>query len=146
LTHHGGQVSLPGGSVHDAETIEATALREASEEVGIDQTAVTILGRLTPLHIPVSGFVLYPVVGAAGRQPSFVPCGHEVARVLDVPLAALADPLAVRLRMRQHEGRDYEVPYFLADGEVVWGATAMVLAEFLSLLDHAPFRPAATGA
>jgi 8-oxo-dGTP pyrophosphatase MutT (NUDIX family) len=146
LTHHGGQVSLPGGSVHDTETVQATALREAGEEVGIDPAAVTIVGGLSPLHIPVSGFVLYPIVGVTDRQPSFVPCAHEVARVLDVALDALADPRAVRVRIRRHEGRDFEVPYFLADGEVVWGATAMVLAEFLALLGHAPFRPTAATA
>jgi 8-oxo-dGTP pyrophosphatase MutT (NUDIX family) len=141
LPNHGGQVSLPGGAVEPDESIEATAIREAVEEVGIDPAAVEILGRLTPLHIPVSGFVLHPVVGTAGVRPTFIPSAHEVARVIDVPLAVLCDPLTIRLRQRLHEGRHYEIPYFMIDGDVVWGATAMVLSEFLTLLDCPPFRP-----
>jgi 8-oxo-dGTP pyrophosphatase MutT (NUDIX family) len=140
LPNHGGQVSLPGGAVEPDETIEATAVREAVEEVGIDPAVLQIVGHLTPLHIPISGFVLHPVIGVADRRPSFVPSAHEVARVIDVPLAILCDPLTVRLRQRIHEGRHYEIPYFMLDGEIVWGATAMVLSEFLALVGHAPFR------
>jgi 8-oxo-dGTP pyrophosphatase MutT (NUDIX family) len=134
LPQHPGQVSLPGGAVERDETMEAAALREAHEEIGLDPRAVRILGGLSPLHIPVSGYVLHPVVGATDAKPDLHPEVTEVARVLDVPLAALADPLSVRLRLRLHEGRQYEVPYFCLDGEQVWGATAMVLAEFLTVL------------
>ena len=69
LRNHTGQVSLPGGRVDDGETIEAAALREANEEIGIDPAAVELLGRLTPLHIPVSGFLLHPVVGFTSMRP-----------------------------------------------------------------------------
>jgi 8-oxo-dGTP pyrophosphatase MutT (NUDIX family) len=141
LPHHGGQVSLPGGAVEPDETLDETALREAGEEVGIDPAAVLVLGHLTPLHIPVSGFVLHPVVAAANRRPSFVPSVEEVARVIDVPLAALCDRSAIGMRLRQREGRTIETPYFLVDGEAVWGATAMILAEFLALLGCPPARP-----
>ncbi len=143
LPHHAGQVSLPGGAVEPGERIEDAALRETAEELGIDTALLTLVGRLTPLHIPVSGFVLHPVVATAPVRPAFVPDTNEVARVIDASVAELCDPLAVRVRIRRHEGRDYEVPYFVVDGEAVWGATAMVLAEFLTLLDRAPFRPAA---
>lgn len=143
LPHHGGQVSLPGGAVEKGERIEDAALRETAEELGIETSVVTLVGRLTPLHIPVSGFVLHPVVATAQARPDFVPDANEVARVIDARVAALCDPLAVRLRLRRHEGRDYEVPYFLVDGEVLWGATAMVLSELLTLLGRAPFRPPA---
>jgi 8-oxo-dGTP pyrophosphatase MutT (NUDIX family) len=141
LPHHAGQVCLPGGAVEDEESIEAAALRETAEEVGLAPSAVHVIGTLTPLHIPVSGFVLHPVVAWTAVTPEFVPDEHEVERVLDVPLAELCEPHAVRLRLRRHEGRDYEVPYFLLDSEVVWGATAMVLSEFLALIGHPPFRP-----
>jgi 8-oxo-dGTP pyrophosphatase MutT (NUDIX family) len=141
LPNHAGQVSLPGGAVEAGETIEATALREASEEVGIEPSALHVLGQLTPLHIPVSGFVLHPVVAVADHQPSFIPSVHEVARVIDVPLSELCDPSAVRLRRNLHENRHYEVPYFRIAGETVWGATAMVLSEFLTLLGCPPQRP-----
>jgi 8-oxo-dGTP pyrophosphatase MutT (NUDIX family) len=141
LPHHGGQVCLPGGAAEGDESMETTAMREAAEEIGVDLSRVTTLGRLTPLHIPVSGFVLHPVVGSTDARPSFTPAAAEVARVLDVPLPELCDPHHVRLRLRTHEGRQYEVPYFLLDGEIVWGATAMVLAELLALFGCPPFRP-----
>ena len=110
--------------------------------MGVNPATVVVLGALSPLHIPVSGFVLYPIVGATTEPPSFVPAEREVARVIDVPLEVLAEPHTVRLRRRMHDGRHYEVPYFFVEGEVVWGATAMVLSEFLAVLGHAPFRPA----
>lgn len=134
LPQHPGQVSLPGGAVEPGESVEAAALREAREEIALGSQDVRLIGRLSPLHIPVSGFVLYPVVGAIDARPVWQPDATEVARVLDVPLALLADPATVRLRLRLHEGREYEVPYFAVDGEQVWGATAMVLAEFLTVV------------
>lgn len=143
LPQHGGQVCLPGGAARPGETIEMTALREAAEEIGIAANAPTLLGQLTPLHIPVSGFNLFTVVAFASSQPSFRPHAGEVARVLDVSLDELCNPATVGARMRRHDGREYEVPYFLVDGATVWGATAMVLSEFLAVLGHAPVRPAA---
>ena len=74
LRNHTGQVSLPGGGVDAGETIERAALREAAEEVGIDPGVVQVLGRLTPLHIPVSGYLLHPVVGATTAEASGCGC------------------------------------------------------------------------
>ena len=138
LRHHTGQVSLPGGAVDAGESIEAAALREAAEEVGIDPSAVEALGRLTPLHIPVSGFLLHPVVGVTASRPAFQPHAWEVARLLEVPVARFLDPATVRRETRTlHRSgvsHDVEVPYFDVDGEKVWGATAMVLAELSAIL------------
>jgi 8-oxo-dGTP pyrophosphatase MutT (NUDIX family) len=141
LRKHTGQVSLPGGSVDQGESIEAAALREAAEEIGAAPAAVDVLGRLTPLHIPVSGFLLHPVVGVALERPSFRPAPWEVARLLEVPLDRLRDPgiIGRETRTRERDGGTIavEVPYFAVDGEKVWGATAMVLAEFLEVLERA---------
>jgi 8-oxo-dGTP pyrophosphatase MutT (NUDIX family) len=138
LRKHTGQVALPGGSVDADESIEAAALREASEEVGVAPASVHLLGRLTPLQIPVSGYMLHPVVGLMEARPVFRREEWEVARILEVPLAVLRDPSVVRERARTRDfgGRTIEiaVPYFEIDGEHVWGATAMVLAEFLALI------------
>jgi 8-oxo-dGTP pyrophosphatase MutT (NUDIX family) len=142
---HTGQVSLPGGSVDGGESFEAAALREAVEEVGVNPADVTILGRLTSLHIPVSGFLLHPVVAVADGRPRFRTAEWEVARLLEVPLSLLDDPAARRSerRQRQEGGRvvDIEVPYYAVDGEQVWGATAMILAEFLVVTRAARLMP-----
>jgi 8-oxo-dGTP pyrophosphatase MutT (NUDIX family) len=138
LARHGGQVSLPGGVIEPGETVPAAAIREAVEEVGIDAAGVRVLGALTPLHIPVSGFTLHPIVAIADSRPDFRGAADEVARILEVPLDALADGSRLRRRRRRRDdGVDAEIPYFDFDGEQVWGATAMVLAEFLWVLGAA---------
>ena len=138
LRNHTGQVSLPGGRVDEGETLEAAALREATEEIGVDPVTVEILGRLTPLHIPVSGFLLHPIVGYTSMRPAFQRAEWEVARIIEAPVSLLADPGIVKreIRTRAVKGQsiDVDVPYFDIDGEKVWGATAMVLAEFCAIL------------
>ena len=138
LRNHTGQVSLPGGRVDAGETIEAAAIREAQEEIGVDPQSVEVLGRLTPLHIPVSGFLLHPVVGFTPMRPAFQRAEWEVARIIEAPVSALSGPSAihreVRARMVKGQPIEVDVPYFAIDGEKVWGATAMVLAEFCAIL------------
>jgi 8-oxo-dGTP pyrophosphatase MutT (NUDIX family) len=134
LTRHSGQVSLPGGVVEPGETIAEAAVREAAEEVGVEPGDVETVGVLTPLHIPVSGFTLHPVVAVAHRPPSFRPDAVEVARVLEVPVQSLVGGAGLRRLGRIRDGIEYDVPYFDVQGEQLWGATAMVLSEFLWLL------------
>jgi 8-oxo-dGTP pyrophosphatase MutT (NUDIX family) len=135
LERHGGQVSLPGGVVDPGETLEQAALREAHEEVGLDPAAVRVIGALTPIDIHVSGFRLHPIVGLCEERPSLSPADAEVSRILELPLTALTAPGAVAWRQLTRGARVYDVPGFVVDhGHLVWGATAMVLAEFLNLL------------
>ncbi len=134
LPHHGGQISLPGGEVEPGESFEDAALREAQEEVGVDRASVRLLGRLSAMHIPVSGYALHTVVGIASSAGTWAPHAREVARVLEAPLDTLLDPARCAVETRRYEGRDYDVPFYEVEGEKVWGATAMVLAELLALL------------
>ena len=131
---HAGQVSLPGGVVEPGETFEQAALREAHEEVALDVSQVRVIGALTPLDIPVSGFRLYPVVATTGARPRLTPADGEVAHILEVPLQELLDPSRTRWSNRTRDGIALRVPAFCVSGHEIWGATAMVLAEFLTLL------------
>jgi len=134
LGRHGGQVSLPGGVVEPGETPEEAALREAHEEVALPLEAVRVLGALTPLDIPISGFRLYPVVASHAARPTLTAAHGEVARILEVAVDDLRNPAHLRLAAREHDGKPIMVPAFHVGGEEIWGATAMVLAEFLVLL------------
>lgn len=141
LRHHTGQVSLPGGRLdHPGESIEDAALREANEEIGVIAAEVEILGRLTAIPVIVSGHLLQPVIGVASRRPEFTLATHEVERLIELPVSRLLQPDAVaweeRVRTLPPHGV-MNVPYFEVDGARVWGATAMVLAEFSALVERA---------
>jgi 8-oxo-dGTP pyrophosphatase MutT (NUDIX family) len=135
LTRHAGQISLPGGATEPGETLAETALREASEEIGIDPSAVRVLGELTPVHVLISGFTLHPVVGVTDTRPDFIASPAEVAEVVEVSLDDLRDASRIRTGTRIREGMAVEYPYFDLAGHQVWGATAMVLGEFVCVLD-----------
>ncbi len=134
LARHAGQISLPGGAADPGETLAETALREAQEEIGIDPSRVQILGELTPVHVLVSGFTLHPVVGVTHERPAFEPAAGEVAEILEVSLDYLRDASSIRRGTRVREGVAVEYPYFDLLGHQVWGATAMVLGEFICLI------------
>jgi 8-oxo-dGTP pyrophosphatase MutT (NUDIX family) len=142
LDRHGGQVSLPGGVVDPGESFEQAALREAHEEIGLSVDLVRVVGALTPIDIPVSGFRLHPVVAVANAAPALRPSDGEVARILDVDVDTLMDPRAARRRTIAREAETFEFPAILVDGAEIWGATAMVLAEFLALMGWGGPAPA----
>ena len=131
---HGGQVSMPGGVVEPGESNVRAALREAHEEVAFTDTDVRVMGELTFVDIPVSGFRLHPVVASLDRSPILRPSDGEVARILEVPLSTLLDPAVVEWRTLTRGRMPLLAPAFVFDDAVIWGATAMVLAELLSML------------
>jgi 8-oxo-dGTP pyrophosphatase MutT (NUDIX family) len=134
LARHAGQVSLPGGATDPGETLVDTALREAAEEIGVDPSSVRILGELTPVHVIVSGFTLHPIVGVTDEPPAFVAAPGEVEEILEVSLDDLRDASRIGRGTRLREGVAVEYPYFDLLGHQVWGATAMILGEFICLL------------
>lgn len=133
---HSGQISFPGGRWEeiDGDDLAAVALREAHEEIGVSPLEVEVLGRLTELYIPVSNFVVHPFVGLLLGPPNFIPQPGEVEAVLTPPLDLFRDP-ALRKTMDLAVGAINipQVPYFDVDGQVLWGATAMILSEFLAV-------------
>ena len=136
LARHAGQISLPGGATDEGETLADAALREASEEIGVDPSSVRVLGELTPVHVLVSGFTLHPVVGITDRRPDFIAAPDEVDEIIEVSLDLLRDASRIRRGTRVREGIAIEYPYFDLLGHQVWGATAMVLGEFICLLEN----------
>lgn len=132
LRTHAGQAAFPGGVADpDDRDAAATALREAHEEVGVDPASVTVVAKLPRLWIPVSGFVVSPVLAWwHAPHPVHPRDSAEVARVARLPIAELADP-ANRLRVRHPGG--YVGPAFQAGGLLVWGFTAGVLSTLLEL-------------
>jgi len=134
LARHAGQISLPGGATDPGETLSEAALREAAEEIGVDPSTVRILGELTPVHVLVSGFTLHPVVGVTDERPHFVAAPGEVGEILEVSLNDLRDASRIGRGTRIREGVAVEYPYFDLLGHQVWGATAMVLGEFICLI------------
>lgn len=129
---HAGQPAFPGGAADPGDAdAAATALREAHEEVGVEPASVTVVAQLPRLWIPISDFVVTPVLAWWHRPHPVHPRDTaEVARVARLPVAELADP-ANRLRVRHPSG--YVGPGFEVGGMLVWGFTAGVLATLLEL-------------
>lgn len=132
---HGGQISLPGGRREADEPLQITALREAHEEIGLNPAAVKVLGQLSPLYIPPSNFYIYPFIAYSPARPTFQPDTKEVAELIEAPLDLLFDPAIQREEMWHFPNYgERRVPFFDVFGHCVWGATAMILSEFLTLM------------
>jgi len=135
LNSHGGQISFPGGQQEVGEALVTTALRETFEEVGVPDTAVSILGQLSQIYIPPSDFEVHPFVGVyKNGRPQFLPNNREVAEILEVPLAKLLEPSTRREEEWEFRGTPVTIPLFDVNGNKVWGATAIMLSEFVERL------------
>jgi 8-oxo-dGTP pyrophosphatase MutT (NUDIX family) len=132
---HGGQISLPGGKAEPGENAVETALREGEEEIGIRGDRVTVIGKLTGLHVVVSNFFVTPVVGVLKGKPEFIPDPYEVERVLVCSVHQLVNQQEILKKEILAAGNvQLLAPHFQVEEEVVWGATAMVLNEFRMVL------------
>jgi 8-oxo-dGTP pyrophosphatase MutT (NUDIX family) len=134
LKAHSGQISFPGGRIEGGETPVEAALREGWEEVGVDRDAVDVLGTLTDLYIPPSDFTVTPVVATLPERPFFRPQEEEVDLIIEVPLPILFDPEARKSALWTFGEREIEIPYFAFGDFEIWGATAMMLAEFVAVV------------
>jgi 8-oxo-dGTP pyrophosphatase MutT (NUDIX family) len=134
---HSGQISLPGGKVEpEDDTRYDTALRECEEEIGIPQSKVEVIGELSELYIFASHYTVLPVVGYMQGLPEFIPDHIEVDKVIEAPVERLIDKnyhLQKRLQVRHFE---IDAPYFDVFGEIVWGATAMMLSELVTVIEQ----------
>jgi 8-oxo-dGTP pyrophosphatase MutT (NUDIX family) len=132
---HGGQISFPGGKKEKADhNIIQTAIREAHEETGVDPSKIDIIGSLTPLFIPVSNIIVTPVLGWINSKPVFNHQVEEVVFLFEADLKTLINPVTIKTKPLHIGGELIEVKYFDYDGYVIWGATAMILNEFLTIL------------
>jgi 8-oxo-dGTP pyrophosphatase MutT (NUDIX family) len=136
--HHSNQVSFPGGRVEEGdETFENTALREAQEEIGLEPSEVEVIGRLSSVYIPVSNFLVQPVVGYAHQRPHFRINEKEVMRVVEADCRLLSkESLRGSTVFKTASGAEIEAPYYEIQQLKVWGATAMMLSELEMILQE----------
>lgn len=137
LRSHKGQISFPGGSMDPTDaSLEAAALREAYEEIGLGMSAVHVLGELDAVPTFVSGYVVHPVVGWIDEPPALTPNPAEVARILEVPIVELVEDIRAEPGFA-HAGRTYPTEAWIWGTNVIWGVTALILRLFLSVLAEA---------
>lgn len=149
LRHHRGEIALPGGRCDLDETPTETALREAREEIGLEPSSVTPIAWLSPIVTFASSSSIWPIVGTLDRRPTFTLETAEVDRAFTVSLRDLAaegtflEERWSRLEARPGVDGDgyFPIYFFKVPGEVIWGATARVVAELLALVTGATWPP-----
>ncbi|WP_421920830.1 NUDIX hydrolase [Marinifilum sp.] len=133
-TSHSGQISLPGGKYEESDTNRTvTAIRETNEELGVDCKKIKILGFLTELYIPVSNFMVLPVLGYCKQRPKFKMNPFEVEEVIEMPVSELLSEDNISEFSFTANKLAINAPYFDANGHKIWGATAMILSELREL-------------
>jgi len=139
---HGGQISFPGGSFdpENDPSLLHTALREAHEEMGIEPKEAEVLGALTDLYIPVSNFHVFPFVACLRAAPVFVPQEEEVSAILTAPISFFTDEKSIQITELVLGGNFVlkDVPCFMVEGRVMWGATAMIMSELTAVFAGLP--------
>lgn len=132
---HSGQVSFPGGKLENVDTdLIDTALRETHEEIGVPKEQIEVIGNLSELFIIASNFKVLPTVGVIREKPNFIPDPIEVADVLPMAINVLNDYSIRSVKEMRFPPYSIFSPYFDVRGEVVWGATAMMLSELAELV------------
>jgi 8-oxo-dGTP pyrophosphatase MutT (NUDIX family) len=133
LTRHGGQVSLPGGSIDSGETTEQAALRELAEELGVQQS-VELVGRLADCYFYASNFLVTPWIAATKSEPLWRPHDREVQRIIELPLETLFDVSAIGETTITRGQLNFHAPCISVAGTCVWGATSVILGELADVI------------
>ena len=133
VDHHKGEISLPGGAQDKGESFKDTSLRESEEEIGIN-ISLELIGKLTPLYAPVSGFLIHPYVWYSKDKPSTTINENEVESIHDIDLDELQDDTTLSTKSIKVKGLSVDVPSFHFDSCISWGSTAMILSEFKDTL------------
>jgi len=133
MKNHAGQIALPGGRIEKGETAIETALRETWEEIGISREKIEILGSLSELYLQVSGFQIHPFVGWIDKKPAFIINKNEVEKTISFPFKLITNSIE-EVEINTISGQ-LKVPCIRFEGEIIWGATAMILSEFADVLD-----------
>ncbi len=136
LPRHPGEISFPGGLAALGEPLPAAALREAEEELGLAPAEVELLGALPPVHTRVTGILIAPFVGALDHEPALRPNPGEIAQVLVLSLAQLAE-VGAEVEL-ERGGISFHTHVFDVEGEVVWGATGRIVRALLDLVGRRP--------
>ncbi len=133
---HSGQIALPGGKFEDSDIDQyQTALREANEEVGVDQKDIEVIGSLSEFFVAASNYMVLPVIGRINYKPNFLPEPREVEDVITPRINQLITPEFVKEKeMVVRNGYKLLCPYYDLENRTVWGATAMMLSEFVEIL------------
>ena len=132
---HGGQMAFPGGRAEkEDESLIRTAMREAQEEIGVRLTDITVLGQLTKLFIPPSNFFVQPVIGYMNHKPDFYPDAREVDKVIEITLSEIINPAIIGRKILQVKGIEVDAPFYEIQEHTVWGATAMMISELLTVI------------
>ena len=132
MKHHASQVAFPGGRIEKGESALQTALRETEEEIGIHKNEIEILGSLSELFVGVSGFLIHPFVGWLKEKPALKLNPQEVEKAFHFPLRRFRNYFD-ETEVETPSGK-LQVPCFRFNDEIIWGATAMILAEFYDVL------------
>lgn len=135
MKYHPGQVSFPGGKVEkDDASAEMAALREAQEEVGIDPSQIEILGKLSDFYLEISRFSIQPFLAWTDNRPEFTVNTDEVEELILFPVSDFVENEIIQETELQTMTGILPIKYFPYSGQVIWGATAMILSELMEIM------------
>jgi len=135
VEYHKGEISFPGGVVdEDDDSLEGTAKRETFEEIGVKEKDIEILGQLDDTTTMMSSFIIYPFVGVVPFPYAFKIHKREVEHLIEVPLRFFLDPSQPQPFSINYKGDIFEIPAFIYEGAVIWGATERILENFINFI------------